>query len=446
MEKSKQEFLEQNVISMAITNLEKLKDPNLKPDLFVTSVHQEIIKVCKDVLNEKGNVSSIPYDDIIPKLLESSQVYFLEIMDQAFQYGDYDNYLSQLREQKAIRDIHRLSKEALQEDTTLDELKTKIAKIEDSNYTSKLKKWTFDELCTIPRKSEESLIFERDKYMQYVRPKKHTVNVIGARTGVGKTAYALNLVNDLGEREESLIFERDKYMQYVRPKKHTVNVIGARTGVGKTAYALNLVNDLGERYKVLYFNLEMTNIEIIRRLLALQSKVDINKIENNDLTKEENTRYVDACWRYVNRLNIAIIDGSKSIDSIRRIIAQESRKEHCVVFVDHIGYIKNKGFNSTRESVQHTMIELNNITKDFDCTVFAISQLNRGAEGEQPQLKDLKDSGEVEQTAHSITLLYDETNNRASEVSQYTLICAKNRGRLGTCEVSFHKAKQRFVF
>lgn len=399
MEKSKQEFLEQNVISMAITNLEKLKDPNLKPDLFVTSVHQEIIKVCKDVLNEKGNVSSIPYDDIIPKLLESSQVYFLEIMDQAFQYGDYDNYLSQLREQKAIRDIHRLSKEALQEDTTLDELKTKIAKIEDSNYTSKLKKWTFDELCTIPRKSEESLIFERDKYMQYVRPKKHTVNVIGARTGVGKTAYALNLVNDIGER-----------------------------------------------YKVLYFNLEMTNIEIIRRLLALQSKVDINKIENNDLTKEENTRYVDACWRYVNRLNIAIIDGSKSIDSIRRIIAQESRKEHCVVFVDHIGYIKNKGFNSTRESVQHTMIELNNITKDFDCTVFAISQLNRGAEGEQPQLKDLKDSGEVEQTAHSITLLYDETNNRASEVSQYTLICAKNRGRLGTCEVSFHKAKQRFVF
>lgn len=399
MEKSKQEFLEQNVISMAITNLEKLKDPNLKPDLFVTSVHREIIKVCKDVLNEKGNVSSIPYDDIIPKLLESSQVYFLEIMDQAFQYGDYDNYLSQLGEQKAIRDIHRLSKEALQEDTTLDELKTKIAKIEDSNYTSKLKKWTFDELCTIPRKSEESLIFERDKYMQYVRPKKHTVNVIGARTGVGKTAYALNLVNDLGER-----------------------------------------------YKVLYFNLEMTNIEIIRRLLALQSKVDINKIENNDLTKEENTRYVDACWRYVNRLNIAIIDGSKSIDSIRRIIAQESRKEHCVVFVDHIGYIKNKGFNSTRESVQHTMIELNNITKDFDCTVFAISQLNRGAEGEQPQLKDLKDSGEVEQTAHSITLLYDETNNRASEVSQYTLICAKNRGRLGTCEVSFHKAKQRFVF
>lgn len=399
MEKTKQDILEQNVISIAITSLEKLKDPNLTPDLFMFPVHQEIIKACKDTLKEKEEVSNIPYEDIFPKLSESAQTYFGQIMGTAFEHADYDNYISQLGEQKAIRDIHRLSKEALQEDTTLDELKTKIAKIEDSNYTSKLKKWTFDELCTIPRKSEESLIFERDKYMQYVRPKKHTVNVIGARTGVGKTAYALNLVNDLGER-----------------------------------------------YKVLYFNLEMTNIEIIRRLLALQSKVDINKIENNDLTKEENTRYVDACWRYVNRLNIAIIDGSKSIDSIRRIIAQESRKEHCVVFVDHIGYIKNKGFNNTRESVQHTMIELNNITKDFDCTVFAVSQLNRGAEGEQPQLKDLKDSGEVEQTAHSITLLYDETNNRASEVSQYTLICAKNRGRLGTCEVSFHKAKQRFVF
>lgn len=401
MEKSKQEFLEQNVISMAIATPapEKLKDPNLTPDLFVLPIHQEIVKACKDVLKEKKEVSNVPYEDIFPKLSESTQTYFAQIMGTAFEHADYDNYLSQLIEQKSIRDIHQLSEEAIQGNITLDELKTKIAKIEDSNYTSKLKKWTFDELCTIPRKSEESLIFERDKYMQYVRPKKHTVNVIGARTGVGKTAYALNLVNDLGER-----------------------------------------------YKVLYFNLEMTNIEIIRRLLALQSKVDINKIENNDLTKEENTRYVDACWRYVNRLNIAIIDGSKSIDSIRRIIAQESRKEHCVVFVDHIGYIKNKGFNNTRESVQHTMIELNNITKDFDCTVFAVSQLNRGAEGEQPQLKDLKDSGEVEQTAHSITLLYDETNNRASQNSKYKLICAKNRGRLGISDVLFHEAKQCFIY
>lgn len=403
MKRSKQEILEQNVISMAITNtnLEKLKDPNLTPDLFMLPVHQEIIKACKDTLKEKEEVSNMPYEDIFPKLSESAQTYFGQIMGTAFEHADYDNYLSQLGEQKAIRDIYELVNEAIQGNVTLDELKTKIAKIEELNSKIAFKQWTLDDLYNLPRKNEETLIF------------KH-----------------------------------DRYMQYVRPKKHTVNVIGARTGVGKTTFALNLVNDLGESYRVLYFNLEMSEIEVIRRLLALQSGVEIDKIENNQMNTKENNRYVDACTRYEERLsaNVSIIDGSKSIDSIRRIVAKEARKGHCIVFIDHIGYIKNKGFTNTRESVQHTMIELNNMTKDFDCTVFAISQLNRGAEGEQPQLKDLKDSGEVEQTAHSITLLYDETNNRASLISQYKLICAKNRGKLGTCDVRFNKANQRFIY
>lgn len=89
------------------------------------------------------------------------------------------------------------------------------------------------------------------------------------------------------------------------------------------------------------------------------------------------------------------------------------------------------------------MIDLNNISKDFDCTIFALSQLNRNAD-DSPKLIDLKDSGEVEQTAHSVVLLNDCTKDYSDSTPRYELICAKNRGRTGKREVVFNKNNQQF--
>ena len=89
------------------------------------------------------------------------------------------------------------------------------------------------------------------------------------------------------------------------------------------------------------------------------------------------------------------------------------------------------------------MIDLNNISKDFDCTIFALSQLNRNSD-DTPKLIDLKDSGEVEQTAHSVVLLNDCTKNYSDSAPKYELICAKNRGRTGKREVVFNKNNQQF--
>lgn len=395
----KQEALEKDVLSIALGDIEKLKDSRLTPDLFEIPIHRDIVFQCKKEIS-KGitDLANICLNAMY-SFQESARNYFAELIGDLPFISDYDSFLAQLEDRRAIRTIEELCETAKTDSLTIDELKTKIASLNGSMKETPFKKWSFDELHEKPR------------------------------TG-----------------DEAIDFKRDFYMQYVRLKKHTVNVIGARTGVGKTTYALNLANDLAERYRVLYFNLEMDQLEVNRRLLALESGIDVESIEKDCLTDIENTHYTDACWRYSETLNIAIIDGSKSIDSIRKIIASESREEHCIVFVDHIGYINNKGFTNTRESVQHTMIELNNISKDFDCTIFAISQLNRGAEGEMPQLKDLKDSGEVEQTAHSITLLYDKSNDRALPIAEYQIICAKNRGKTGIFGVRFNRRNQRFIY
>ncbi len=90
------------------------------------------------------------------------------------------------------------------------------------------------------------------------------------------------------------------------------------------------------------------------------------------------------------------------------------------------------------------MIDLNLLTKDFDCTMFAISQLNRDVDA-RPKLENLKDSGEVEQTAHSVVLLNNLEKDLKDPKPSYELICAKNRGLKGVKIARFEKANQRFV-
>ena len=263
----KQEALEKDVLSIALGDIEKLKDSRLTPDLFEIPIHRDIVFQCKKEIS-KGitDLANICLNAMY-SFQESARNYFAELIGDLPFISDYDSFLAQLEDRRAIRTIEELCETAKTDSLTIDELKTKIASLNGSMKETPFKKWSFDELHEKPR------------------------------TG-----------------DEAIDFKRDFYMQYVRPKKHTVNVIGARTGVGKTTYALNLANDLAERYRVLYFNLEMDQLEVNRRLLALESGIDVESIEKDCLTDIENTHYTDACWRYSETLNIAIIDGSKSID------------------------------------------------------------------------------------------------------------------------------------
>lgn len=271
-----------------------------------------------------------------------------------------------------------------------------------------------------------------------------SVSKLGNEYSLGTSSKwsADKIMVELQRSEEKLQFRTSAfYRDIVQPAKKTVNVIGARTGVGKSAFALNILNDLAERYMCLYFNLEMTEKEIYQRLMAMQSGVPINRF--GKLTDKEKAFLSDAAYRFENKLKFKLYNGSKSIEGIQRIVARETRKEHCIVFVDHIGYITNRKISNTRERIQNTMIELNTMTKDYDCTVFALSQLNRDTD-DTPKLINLKDSGEVEQTAHSILLLHDITRDYNASMSEYELICAKNRGQTGRRKVYFNKYNQKF--
>ncbi len=388
----KQQIIERSVCAIASYDAEIICDPNLRLDLFTIPQYQEIIRVCKQVVSRKGCLAT---EDIVTELcrLGLDSVYF-NLMEASFEKSRYESYLDQLQTSWMIQRAHDLLDSVNCEEITFDEYQTKVNKLGNDFSLGTSSQWSaariMDEIQTI----EEKLNFR-------------------------KMAF---------------------YQEVVNPSKQTVNVIAARTGVGKSAFALNIANDLADKYKILYFNLEMTEKEIYQRLMAIESGVPIH---NFQYLKDVQLNKLQYAAERFERLDMKIYNGSKSVDGIRKIVARECRKEHCVVFIDHIGYIINKKLTNTRERVQQTMIDLNNLSKDFNCTIFALSQLNRDAD-ENPKLTNLKDSGEVEQTAHSIVLLNDLTKDFSDGTPLYELICAKNRGKTGRREAVFNKQNQQF--
>ena len=224
--------------------------------------------------------------------------------------------------------------------------------------------------------------------------------------------------------------------------QNTFNIIAARPSVGKSAFALNLISDLSSNYKCLYFNMEMTEKEMYQRLVSLDTGVPIKFF--SEPSKNQVKLITDSIHKFVSR-KIKIINGSKSLQSMKNIIINEQKEEHLIVFIDYIGYITLSQKLTDRERIGEITRELQMLTKDYNITIFCLAQINREGTSE-PTKENLKDSGELEQSAHSILLLHNNSPEPLKAPDpEIKLIVAKNRsGQTGFITMTFHKEIQKF--
>ena len=224
-------------------------------------------------------------------------------------------------------------------------------------------------------------------------------------------------------------------------KKNTINIIGARPSEGKSALALNIFCDLLKTYKCLYFNMEMTETEVYERMIGIDGGFTMEDI------RKPQTDYQDSKIKETtNRIytyKYEVINGSKTVNAIKNKIIREQRDGHVIVFIDYIGYIVGKSGETDRERIGNAVRELNNITKDYDCTIFLIAQINRNGV-DVPTMQDLKDTGELEQTADTIILIHDDKPELNNEIKDIKLIIPKCRGgrRNIYLEATFDKPRQ----
>lgn len=222
-------------------------------------------------------------------------------------------------------------------------------------------------------------------------------------------------------------------------------VVGATTGSGKSGLLLNFMNGLMDEFQCIYFNMEMSISTIYKRILSIRSGVPINYLNN---PSEYQSKLINNASSEIEKNSIYIEHKATDIISIKSIIKKvKNPNKHTIVFVDHLGLVRCDKKNLYEQATEVSK-QLRQICLDYDCTIIAASQLNRSAyNSEEITLSMLKDSGELENSASKVILLYRDKEDKKDDLTvQMYLDIAKNRdGQIGIIKTTYDKTKQIFT-
>jgi replicative DNA helicase len=238
-------------------------------------------------------------------------------------------------------------------------------------------------------------------------------------------------------------------------------VIGARPGVGKTSFALNLaVNAAFNGASVAFFSLEMSKIEIAQRLLSAQSGVGLQEIRSAHIQNDQWPELIRGTDE-LSGLDIMIDDTPGT--TVTEIRAKARRMLHGkklgLVVVDYLQLLSPPAGMRRADSRATEVSEMSRgikiMAKDLECPVIALSQLSRRVTertGKRPELSDLRESGAIEQDADIVILLdrsMDEeeaARDDRPDMGVTNFIIAKNRsGALGDVPLTFVGNKTKFL-
>lgn len=244
-------------------------------------------------------------------------------------------------------------------------------------------------------------------------------------------------------------------------------VIGARPGVGKTALALSMAKHVARHAGgVLIVSLEMSVEEIMARLYASESGVDVQELESGQVS-EATLDTVGLYAQEIARLPMSIATRCATPLQIRRE-AQKIRESAGLemVVVDYLQLLRADGKHASRyEEVSEISRELKLLAMDLGIPVIALTQFNRESEGGKygqkdrrpPRMSEAKDSGSIEQDANIFVVQYAPPSANDPYAQQACQICdamgwewqqlivEKNRqGRTGKINIGFDKAHMTF--
>lgn len=233
-------------------------------------------------------------------------------------------------------------------------------------------------------------------------------------------------------------------------------IVAARPSMGKTALCLNFAADIAIRQKktVAIFSLEMSKESLVQRLLCADSEVNSNRIRTGNLKDQDLKRITRSLGR-LDEANI-YIDDTPSISAMElRAKARRIKMDKGldIIIIDYLQLMtgsRSKDGNRNQEISEISRL-LKSISRELNVPLIALSQLSRAVEQrteKKPKLSDLRESGEIEQTADLVIFVHREDYYEMQNVptSLTELIIAKHRnGPTGMAEVLFLKEFTKFV-
>ena len=246
-------------------------------------------------------------------------------------------------------------------------------------------------------------------------------------------------------------------------QKSDLVIIAARPAMGKTAFVLSMAKNIAvnNREPVAMFSLEMSNVQLVNRLITNVCEIPGEKIKSGQLAPYE--------WGQLDSNINALIDAPLYVDDTPSLSIFELRtkarrlvREHGVklIIIDYLQLMNASGasFGSRQEEVSTISRSLKGLAKELNIPIIALSQLNRGVEsregieGKRPQLSDLRESGAIEQDADMVCFIHrpeyykiyqDEKGNDLHGMAE--IIIAKHRnGAVGDVRLRFVGQYARF--
>lgn len=245
-------------------------------------------------------------------------------------------------------------------------------------------------------------------------------------------------------------------------------ILAARPAVGKTAFALNIAQNVATSTdtSVAIFSLEMSAESLVNRMLCAEGSINANHLRTGQLDEGEWQNLIVAMGALSN--TSIFIDDTPGIKmaEIRakcRRLAKEKGNLGLVV-IDYLQLIEGSNKESRQQEVSEISRQLKKLAKELSVPILALSQLSRGVEQRQdkrPVLSDIRESGSIEQDADIVAFLYrddyyergeskseedgDDQDSLNQDFGEVELIIEKNRaGARGTVKLLFIKSYNKF--
>ncbi|GAB2763101.1 replicative DNA helicase [Salinifilum aidingensis] len=233
-------------------------------------------------------------------------------------------------------------------------------------------------------------------------------------------------------------------------------VIGARPGIGKSTFALDMARAAAIKHSqaTLIFSLEMGRDELGKRLLSAESRVRAADMDSEGGMSDDDWVRMARTYSRVVEAPLAIDDTANiTVAEIRSRARQQARTMNLgLIVVDYLQLVGSSGRAERREQeVASISRGLKLLAKELEIPIIAVSQLNRGAENRtdtKPRLADLRESGAVEQDSDAVLLLHrpDAAERDDPRMGEVDLILAKHRGGpTSTVTVAHQLHYSRFV-
>lgn len=286
------------------------------------------------------------------------------------------------------------------------------------------------------RRSSSGFVSIRDVLMEVFERVEFLYSHKGGTTGIPSGFHDLDKMTSGFQRSDLII-------------------VAARPSVGKTAFALNIAQNVGVRAKetVAIFSLEMGEAQLVQRMVCAESNVDAQRMRTGFLESDDWEKLTMAIGA-LSEANIYIDDspGITVADIRAKCRRLKQEKGLGMILIDYLQLISGRGKGDNRQQeVSEISRTLKQIARELDVPVIALSQLSRGVEQRQdkrPMMSDLRESGSIEQDADIVAFLYrdDYYDKETEKKNIIEIIIAKQRnGPVGTVELAFLKNYNKFV-